>query len=260
LAERDRVEKEGRGGGRSVAALEHHVRTGVRRRVEGGPVRDAVLRVWDEVRAARVARRSARALRGLRSGDGLRVHLGCGADVRAGWVNVDFSHGIFTPPVPNAEGTVLVSHDLRRGLPLVEGSAAYVYSSHFFEHLGLADGTRLMRDCLRALRPGGTFRVSVPDFRACAEAYVRRDAAFFDLVDVRTLVPGLEPGTETLVDQMNYLVYQHGEHHCMYDAEKLVALLAHVGFASARESGFDPAVDPDTPARRRYSLFVEATR
>lgn len=228
---------------------------GLRRALgEPGPVARASVGLARELAIAarsRAARRRFRVLRGRRD---LKVHLGCGDDVRPGWVNIDVGAGAAT------EGAVVVRHDLRRGLPLEGESCVLIYSSHLFEHLGYRAGARLMRDCHRSLRPGGVLRFALPDFKGMFEAYLNRDAGYLELVDIRETLPYVEPGTETLVDHVNYGVYQFGEHKTIYDQEKLTLLLRHIGFRSVSESSFRSDIDPDTPLRRRYSFYVDATK
>lgn len=221
---------------------------------EPGPVARASIDLARELAIAarsRAARRRFRVLRGRRD---LKVHLGCGEDVRPGWVNIDVGAG------GAPEGAVVIRHDLRRGLPLEDGSCELIYSSHFFEHLDYRAGGRLMRDCHRSLRPGGLLRCAMPDFRGMFEAYLKRDAGYLDLVDIRETLPYLEPGTETIVDHVNYGVYQLGEHKTIYDEEKLTLLLRQIGFRSVSDSPFRSDIDPDTPIRRRYTFYVDATR
>jgi predicted SAM-dependent methyltransferase len=117
-----------------------------------------------------------------------------------------------------------------------------------------------MRDSYRALRPGGRFRIVIPDFRACFEAYARHDADFFSLIDLHVLYPGPEAKPLTLVDFLNYSVYQFGEHRCLYDEEKLFAVLGSLGFHSMERSEFDASIDIGEPLRTRYSLYFEARR
>jgi predicted SAM-dependent methyltransferase len=215
-----------------------------------GPVSRAALELTRELA---IAVRSSFAVRGFRRLEGaqdLRVHLGCGADVRPGWVNIDVG-------APPGDGLV-IRHDLRRGLPLPSESCALIYSSHFFEHLEYRAGVRLMRDCHRALRPGGVLRFALPNFRALFEAYVQGDANYLELIDHRQALPDREPGTETLVDGVNYGVYQFGEHKTIYDEEKLIAVLGAIGFRSVSGSSFIPEIDPRDPVRRRYSFYLEA--
>lgn len=192
----------------------------------------------------------------------LRVHLGCGNDIRRGWLNVDMSPPAVARRTARAarDGTRLVVLDLRNGLPLPPGSCDLIYSSHFLEHLEFPDGLRLLRDCHRSLREGGRLRIVVPNFGRIFQAYVEGDEGYFDLIDIDAAFPYNEPGMEALIDHVHYAVYQHGEHRSIYDEEKLVRTLGTIGFRDARAVGFDPTLDPDTAVRRRYSLCVEARR
>jgi predicted SAM-dependent methyltransferase len=250
----------------AIARAESALRDGTRRRVDAavGPITRAALALADEVRLAWVARSGARRLRRLVSGHGgLRVHLGSGADVRSGWVNIDLSLNFTPTPLPTSEDgrrTVYVNHDIRRGLPLPSESCEIIYSSHFFEHLDRRDGYRVMREAYRALQPGGIFRVVIPDFRACFEAYVRNDTDYFSLIDLDALFPGTEARPLTPVDYLNYAVYQFGEHRCLYDEEKLRALLTGIGFHSVERTDYNPKVDVDSELRTRYSLYMHARR
>jgi predicted SAM-dependent methyltransferase len=216
---------------------------------------------------ARLSAAAEQAFADLREESGLKVNLGCGTDVREGWVNID----LFTDGPPPAPGARVVNFDLRRGLPLADGSCSVVYSSHFFEHLEYRDGVRLMRDCHRCLEPGGTFRTALPDLRQDFEAYVRADnranEEFDELVgpdfgEDFELIRGLEPELRgrARVDYLNYSVYQYGEHRVIYDEEKLRLVLEHIGFRSVTESPFREGLDLDEPLRRKYSFYVEALR
>ena len=94
---------------------------------------------------------------------GLPVNLGCGNRFRQGWLNLDLG----------SNATEVVPWDLRRGLPIASGTAPFVYSSHMLEHLKPRDAEHVLRDVLRALRPGGIVRVVVPDLEALAGLYSR---------------------------------------------------------------------------------------
>lgn len=78
------------------------------------------------------------------------VNLGCGKDVRPGWVNVD------RHPFPG----VTVADAERDSLPFPDGSVDVVYASHFLEHV--FDLERVIREVHRILKPDGIFEVRVP--------------------------------------------------------------------------------------------------
>jgi predicted SAM-dependent methyltransferase len=225
-------------------------------------VKSAINSLLDELRISEMTEASAREFQKLAGRDGLKLHLGCGDDVKTGWVNVALRLNQPPPLIdPAAQpDTFFMNYDLRRELPLADGSCAAIYSSHFFEHLECRDGLRLMRECYRVLRPGGVFRIALPNLKRFFAAYLEGDQSYVDILDPRELMPEIEPGTETYVDHLNYGVYYYGEHKCIYDEEKLLLLLKNIGFGSAVESSFQSGIDPAAEIRRRYSFYVEAVK
>jgi predicted SAM-dependent methyltransferase len=224
-------------------------------------LRRAFLNLWNEIKMARMMRDSAKSFQALKGKMGLNVHLGCGQDIKLGWVNIDLVSKSIPRIDPNAHpDTIFINHDLRIGLPLNNNSCKYIYSSHFFEHLKYQDGVKLMHDCYRALELGGIFRIAIPNFREIFYAYLCGDWQYFELINASKAFPEIERGTETLIDYINYAVYQHGEHRCIYDEEKLILLLHRVGFSSVAKSLYMDDIDPDSPSRRRYSLYIEAIK
>jgi predicted SAM-dependent methyltransferase len=226
-----------------------------------GPVSLAAWNLFSEARIALIVISASRAFRRLRGKRQLKVHLGCGDDIREGWVNIDLD----LKPRDYRTGsrqrqTILISYDLRLGLPLEESSCTYVYSSHLLEHLEPAAGLRVLRDCFTALVPGGVCRIAIPDYKRIFSAYIENDVGYFSTVDATGEVCKIEPETQTLVDQINYAVYQSGQHRCIYDGEKLLAILHHIGYRQSHISLFKTEIDHPSLLRRQYSLYVEATK
>ena len=220
-------------------------------------VRAALRNLNNEFQIARIVKKSAKQFQQLKGARNLKLHLGCGYLIKAGWINID----LMEEPQSNLNGdTRFIRHDLRLGLPLEDNSASNIYSSHFFEHLEYKHSLSLLADCYRVLQPEGVFRISLPDFKSSFRAYLRDDAKHFDLLDLRELLPEVEPGTETLVDHLNFGVYQHGDHKCIYDEEKIMMVLRRLGYRSVSQSSFNPEVDPDDPLRLRHSFYVEAIK
>jgi hypothetical protein len=117
--------------------------------------------------------------------NGLYVQFGSGLSGPDGWINFDASPtlrvkrlpvvgsaicrmtGINTPfPETTRFGNVVT------GLPLAPNSVSGMYGSHVLEHLPLEDCRVAIRHVYDVLKPGGRFRLIVPDMRARAERYV----------------------------------------------------------------------------------------
>jgi predicted SAM-dependent methyltransferase len=152
-----------------------------------------------------------------------RLHLGCGNNVIAGWANVD---------ADAVDG--VIAWDLRRPLPAPDASFDYVFSEHFIEHVTRDEALRLLRECVRVLRPGGVLRTSTPDLRKLVSEYLAgrldewRDVAWLPQTPCRLLNEGM----------------RSWGHQFVYDEPELRLLLAEAGFANVervawRESTHD---------------------
>src|SRR5687768_7431124 len=119
------------------------------------------------------------------------LNLACGTKMHWDWNNVDFSPyaylrhhkavtrlatkiGLITPVRQERLQQVdpdIVYWDLRKGIPYPPGSFDAVYHSHFLEHLDRANGASMLRECQKALKPGGILRVVVPDLQYLTNRY-----------------------------------------------------------------------------------------
>ena len=81
----------------------------------------------------------------------MRLNLGCGRDIRAGFINLDL---VSLPGVD-------VAYDLDQGfLPFKDSQFDEVYCRHVLEHLEAF--STVMEDLVRILRPGGILKVEAP--------------------------------------------------------------------------------------------------
>jgi SAM-dependent methyltransferase len=76
---------------------------------------------------------------------GLRLNLGCGRDIRDGWVNIDCA------PLPGVDH--VVDFDAKPVLPFDDDSVARSEGSHVIEHL--CDPLPFMAELWRVTEPGG---------------------------------------------------------------------------------------------------------
>ncbi len=186
-----------------------------------------------------------------------RLNIGCGRDLRPGWTNIDFN--------PRAEshvrdGVTYLNWDLRFGIPLGDGSADFLHSSHFLEHLRFEEGLHLLRECRRVLKPEGTLRFALPDFKATFRAYVEDDRQLLDYaIREHRLLDHMPPFARTYADFISRSVYENYEHKYVWDMENVTACLRNAGFADIRQTDYDPAVDIPDMLRRRFSFYLTAT-
>jgi len=192
------------------------------------------------VRRRGAARQQARRL--VAGSRPLRIELGSGG--RSGapdWVTIDTAHGCD------------LYWDLREPLPIPYGRVDAVYSSHLFEHLDYASGTRLLAECLRVLRPGGEFSIAVPTARLYLEAYVRGQALPHEYFGWTPAYHGT-----TAIDAVNYVAHMAGEHRYMFDEDNLVWRLRAAGLTDVALRAFDPALD--SPERDFESIYARGVK
>jgi predicted SAM-dependent methyltransferase/predicted 2-oxoglutarate/Fe(II)-dependent dioxygenase YbiX len=209
-----------------------------------------------DLRAARPA-----GIEAWRPGGGeLKLHLGCGDQHFAGWINIDARGGD-------------VRRDLRWPLPFADASVRYVYACHVVEHLYRASELpRLLSEIRRVLAAGGVLRVVVPDIEQCLRAYVAGDERFF--ADRAKTWPWAAAHKTRLDHFLAYAGAGHEDldgHKYGYDFETLANVLREAGFSHVEGSAFmasahaDLRVDNRSPNAnahtdgRHYSLFVEAS-
>ncbi len=198
-------------------------------------------RVKTAVTAAAQPLERRRAAGLLASGDALKLHLGCGSNHIDGWVNIDLVSTAADLP-----------WDLRYPLPFPENSVFAIFHEHLLEHLQFPAAATFLRECYRALRPGGVLRVAVPDFGRFARDYAGD----------QNLLGSVRPGRPTALLALVELAFCY-DHESAWDGETLVALLEEVGFRGPRvrefaDSALSPA--PDHSWRKDESLYVEGEK
>ncbi|UVO51142.1 methyltransferase domain-containing protein [Sphingomonas sp. SUN019] len=141
----------------------------------------------------------------------MKLHLGCGPKEFAGWYHVDalsYPHVDHIGPVEK--------------LDFVEDQTVeIIYACHVLEHFGRNAYKDVLREWQRVLQPGGVLRLAVPDFAACAQAYVSGELSR-GLLDVTGLLMGGQR------DKYDY-------HSALFDKETLTNDLIECGFSSVRE-------------------------
>ena len=82
----------------------------------------------------------------------IKLNVGCGNDIREGWINLD---------IIKKEGIDIV-HDLNKvPLPFEDDTFNYILCRNVLEHVNYV---ALMNDLHRILKQGGLLRIRVPHF------------------------------------------------------------------------------------------------
>lgn len=182
------------------------------------------------------------------------LDLGCGANAHDDYINLNYTWN----------RGVDLCWDLRRGIPLPDGSLAGIFSEHCLEHFDPGDGLALLRECHRVLAPGGRIRIVVPD----GELYLRRYVAAMDAGGATAEpLPFAErdrlAGAYTPMLSVNRIFGGFG-HRFIYDYPTLRHALEVCGFTGIERVscgvGADPRLLIDTERRAEESLYVEAVR
>jgi predicted SAM-dependent methyltransferase len=193
-----------------------------------------------------------RRLRRLRAERDVYVNVACGPQVLPGFVNLDL----------RATSREVVAWDSRRSLPLSDSTARGIRVEQFVEHLETREELpAFLRDCHRALAPGGVLRVIVPDAERYLHAYCRADLSGFRELQVPDPFPDDLP---TRMDVINHVFHQWHEHRWAYDFETLAHRLSAAGFTTIERHGFqcsrDARLAQDRDVHAPYSLYVDAIR
>jgi len=152
-------------------------------------------------------------------------------------INLDLGAGAVSPdgfvPLGNINGTSIYP------LPHADGSVSVIRASHVLEHFNFADVAEVLKDWVRALKPGGRLKIAVPDFDKIAEAHVHGEP-----LNVQGYVMGGQ------IDEADF-------HKTVWNRDELRRRLAGAGLVLLRE--WTSELDGDC-ASLPISLNIEGTK
>jgi SAM-dependent methyltransferase len=189
----------------------------------------------------------------------IRINLGCGLAVLPGFDNIDNSPSVVLSRYPRFKwalfklGLISESHyrtvwpagikwqDASRGLDYADASVDRIYSSHFLEHVPNPKAQRILAECRRILKPGGIFRLVVPDLLYYAREYVRKTEELISKGQIDRSAH--DEFLETTYGA--YLTRARSHHHYMYDWPTLSKTMESVGFDNIRLCRYQESKDPE---------------
>ena len=156
----------------------------------------------------------------------LKLNLGCGRDIRKGFVNIDIR------PLPGA----IVGNVQRPDYP--RGAVDYILAKDVLEHLGIKGSLEALRNWADILKPGGILRIQTPSVERVFKKYYSR------------ALTGEIPW-----ERLSYIIYGGQDysanyHSVLYSFEWLKRELSAAGMIRIRKYRRD----------RNQNMFVESTK
>ena len=198
------------------------------------------------------------------------VQFGCGLSAPDEWINFDVSPQLRLEQTP-VIGQILkvrgkrifpsnvIYGDVVKGLPIVNGAAAGIYCSHVLEHLDRNSIVIALRNTRHLLKPGGLFRLVVPDLVWRAKLFLQEhDSEQFEAADrfMRSVHLGQEFETQGILNRLRSS-FGNSHHRWMYDYKLLERLLFDAGFESVRRCHLGDSEDPMFKSVEEESRFFD---
>ena len=203
----------------------------------------------------------------------IRVNVGCGMTPTPEWLNFDNSWSVRLARTPVGRclpGRASFVQAVRRNniryadalrLPIGDGAARIVYSSHMLEHLDRDEAMTFLKEAFRVLASRGSIRLVVPDLAKAIADYRRHG-------DADGLIAGLlmsRPKARTLGGKLRQAIVGFRDHRWMYDADSLIRLVSGAGFRDvvalpAGETRLHAPGALDLAERDEESLYVEGVK
>ena len=206
--------------------------------------------------------------------DKLYVHYGCGQCAPEEWKNFDVSPTLRIQKTPvlgwilkKSLGQVFDRNvrygDVTRGLPgIKDNTADGVYCSHVLEHMSLADFRKAVENSYKMLKPGGHFRLIMPDLKVLVDDYISDKEKGDPEASVRFIKRTLMAMEERPrnMKAVSKLAFGYINHLWLWDKEATINELKKVGFSSIRECEFNDSEDPmfkQVENKKRFDLCVK---
>jgi predicted SAM-dependent methyltransferase len=212
----------------------------------------------------------------------VKLNVGCGKTVASGWINIDKSPSVMLSAFPRlrralfasriltaqqAEGfpSGVIHADVAKRIPLEDGSADFVYSSHMIEHLSRWEGLRFVKECRRVLKTGGLLRLATPDLATMVSDYLNGTSPFSG--ETRTPADAFcfEYRAYSNIDSnaiksLIHKLVSGDTHQWIYDHTSIAELLREGGLTAVAPCAFQLGRTPDLASveHRERGLFVEA--
>lgn len=204
----------------------------------------------------------------------MNVQYGCGLAAPANWENFDSSPTLWLQRLPVVGPCFLAGQprfpegvrwgNIVRGLPIGEAQADRVYCSHILEHLALDEFRRALANTHALLKPGGVFRLVMPDLELLVNAYEKSSEEDRGIKLIRDTLMGYELRKHGAASFLRE--WLGGSRHLwLWDYAGARKELCAVGFTDVRRAAFgDSGVrdfnSVENPDRWKLALGIECKK
>lgn len=158
----------------------------------------------------------------LKSNAVKKLQLGANGNVLQEWLNSDIA--------PTAKDVIFL--DSSNPFPFEDNVFDYVFSEHHIEHLLYEEGSSMLKECWRVLKPGGKIRIATPDLEVFLNLYKKEKTEIQEryihfVADYLMDYIGFKEEKDVFV--INNIFYNFG-HRFIYDKRTLRNSLRKSGF------------------------------
>ncbi|NBX70076.1 MAG: methyltransferase domain-containing protein [Proteobacteria bacterium] len=170
-----------------------------------------------------------------------------------GWVNYDASPTLKFERIPIL-GKIYTKNsqrfpknvkfgDIIRGLPHEKSSVQGIFCSHVLEHLSLEDCRKALRNTFEYLKPGGIFRLVVPDLEHALKEYEKDKSPEASIHFMENTLLG-KSCRRGIMRQIIECVFGNSKHLWMWDEKSMKKELLNAGFFRVRRAEYGDSPDP----------------
>jgi predicted SAM-dependent methyltransferase len=196
----------------------------------------------------------------MKNHDVVKVNIGAGPHTKEGWLTADAF---------KVEADIYMNANAR--WPFDDNSVDVLYSEHMLEHIKVDRVPKLLAEAYRVLKPGGLFRVTVPDLEIHAKNYIAKNDEFFKpIIDKYQARLDKQKDKYWLIRSnggafMSRAVQRFYRHRWMYDFDTLSSCLYEVGFDECIKQTCGVSINKeagemDREDRAFETLYVDAIK
>lgn len=183
----------------------------------------------------------------------MQIGTGSGLNAMEGWLNTDF--------IPRT--TKLVFLDARKRFPLDDCTLDYIFNEAMIAELEYLEAVNMLRECFRALKPGGKVRIATVDLVFLIDLYKRKEKTesqqkfirYFMKIYVR--MPYVHQHQEVFLINLFFRAWRN---KFLYDYDVLRYVMTQVGFINITRHKLRESDDQNLQGLEAHDINYETIR